>query len=328
MSVPTTSNIGLIVPNTGDLAGQWGALALNPDLLAIDGFIGGIQTISVSSAPITLTAPAGSITPGAGPTQSQNRALKVTGTLTSNVQITLPLPGDMIIHNLTTGAFVVTFAAASAGQVIGVGQGCVQRIYNDGTNVYFVGLPDVGTYLDISDATVPAWINACTVPPYLNCDGSTFNAATYPYLAVKLSGNTLPDFRGRSSYYLNGGTGRLTNSGAGIDGNTRFASGGTNGIALSAGQIPTITSNNAGQNITVSFGARQIAAYSNPSIGFLNNTGLPGGVWDQSGSGGVALLSNITTSNNISTTYTNGSQSVVQATSPGVVSGIRLIRAG
>jgi microcystin-dependent protein len=235
---PNTVNIALATPTRGSDTGTWD-LPLNGNSAAIDGFTGGVQPISVSNANIVLTAPSGSITPSGGPTQAQNKALKIVGALTGNVQITLPLPGDMIIHNLTTGAFVVTFAAAASGQVIGIEQGSVQRIYNDGTNVYFVGLEDVGTYRDICDATVPAWITACTVPPFLNCAGGTFNAATYPYLNAKLGSNTLPDFRGVAPGYLNQGTGRITAGGSGINGDARFSIGGVETVTLSLGQIPS-----------------------------------------------------------------------------------------
>ena len=102
MAEPQTVNGGLIVPNTGDLVGTWGSAALNPDFVAIDGFLCGVQTVSVSSSPVTLTSPSGfTPTPGGGPTQSQNAILRITGSLGSNVQITLPLPGYMIVENLT-----------------------------------------------------------------------------------------------------------------------------------------------------------------------------------------------------------------------------------
>lgn len=223
MPDPTTVNVALIIPLTGSDVGTWGAVALNPDFISIDGFQGGVVTVGVSNVPVTLTAPAGAITPSPGPTQSQNAVLRFTGNLTGNVQITLPLPGYYIVENLTTGAFVLSFRGVGAGEVIGIEQGSVQHIYNDGTNVRFVNLPPVGSYLDVCDAAVPAWISACTKPPYLNCNGTTFSAGTYPYLNAKLGGNTLPDLRGVSRYSLNQGTGRITSAGSGLDGDTRFA---------------------------------------------------------------------------------------------------------
>ncbi len=169
---------------------------------------------------MTLTSPAGfTPTPGGGPTQSQNAILRFTGTITTNVVVTLPLPGFYIVENLTqTAGGGLLFRAIGVGEVISTDQPSCQHIYNDGTNVRFVNLPPVGSYLDVCNSTVPAWISGCTKAPYLLCDGSTFSGATYPYLVGKLGGTTLPDFRGRSRFYLNGGTNRITSGVSGING--------------------------------------------------------------------------------------------------------------
>src|SRR6267154_5059098 len=133
MAEPQTVNVGLIVPNTGDLVDIWGSGATNPDFVAIDGLFAGVQTISATSLPITLTAPAGfTPTPGGGPTQSQNRVLRFTGLLTADVRVTLPIPGAYIIENLTTGNFVLSFQGVTATEVIGTPQGELVEIYNDG----------------------------------------------------------------------------------------------------------------------------------------------------------------------------------------------------
>jgi hypothetical protein len=305
----------------------WGANALNPDLVAIDGFFNGVQTVSVSNANVTLSVPAGfTATPSPGPTQSQNAAIKFTGALTANVQITLPMPGSYIVHNLTTGAFVLTFAAPGAGQVISTEQGSAHRVYNDGTNVYFTDLPPVGTYLDTCDSAVPAWVTACTVPPYLLCNGATFNATTYPYLNAKLGGNTLPDARGRSRYMLGLGTGRLTVGGAGIDGTTLLAVGGSNGVALTLAELPGgINSSGAGVLTTINFPgnipytAGNIATFGTGVAGGANG---PGGsnTWFNGGSSFSGTSANINvTSNN------TGAQSFANA-APGFVGGITMIR--
>lgn len=297
----------------------------NGDFIAADGFFGGVQTVNAAGAsPITLTSPSGVPTPSGGPTQAQNAALRFTGALSGNVQITLPLPGYMIVENLTTGAFVLIFRAIGSGEVIGIEQGSVQHIYNDGTNVRFVNLPPVGTYLDICDASVPAWITACTKPPYLNCNGGSFSAGTYPYLNAKLGGNTLPDFKGRAPYYLNQGSGRLTAAGAGIDGDTRFAAGGSNGIMLGAAQIPSLT---VGGNITVNYGGKLALTFNNQGVTSVPTTGGVSVFYAPSGSGDWNLnnTQSVATANNM--TYTNGGQTIVGSTAPGVVSGLRLIRA-
>lgn len=199
------------VPTRGSDAGTWD-IPLNGNSSAIDGYVGGVQLISVSGSPITLTAPSGAPTPSGGPTQAQNAILSFTGALTTNVQVTLPLPGSYIVENLTTGNFVVTFAAANSGQVIAVEQGQYQRIYNNGTNVKFSGLKAIGEIsIWAGLSAMPAWVGACSVPPYLLCDGSIHNFSTYPYLGARLQGAFggngittfgVPDLRGRLSAAL------------------------------------------------------------------------------------------------------------------------------
>jgi Phage Tail Collar Domain len=318
LTEPTTVNAALIIPNTGDLVNVWGANALNPDLVAIDGFFNGVQTVSVSNANVTLSVPAGfTATPSPGPTQSQNAAIKFTGAQTANVQITLPMPGSYIVHNLTTGAFVLTFAAPGAGQVISTEQGSAHRIYNDGTNVYFTDLPAVGSYLDTCDSAVPAWVTACTVPPYLLCNGGTFSSVTYPYLYTKLgSSNVLPDFRGVVPAFLNQGTGRLTSP---VNGNVLFSQGGSQAASIAQANLPVV-------NLT----STNLAATSSFTMAYqIGNSGV--------GSGAIQLAntasnsgsnSTLAISTGISGTVPLGGSGTPLATMPpATIGGIRMIRA-
>jgi len=242
------------------MVGTWATLCTNPDYVAIDGYLGGVQTISLSNVPVTLTSPAAfTPTPSGGPTQAQNAVLKLTGTLTSNVQITLPLPGYYVIDSSGLAAagiasgFNVTLRAVGSGLIVGVPPGNARHVYNDGTNVYHVGLPEIGTYADYANAALPGWVTSCTVRPFLLCDGSTFNAVTYPILNVILGGNTLPDLRGATRYTLNGGTSRITTAGSGLDGNTIFATKFTQTVTLLTGNLPpyTPTGNNAANSVSV-----------------------------------------------------------------------------
>lgn len=320
MADPTTVNIALAVPLHGSNVDTWD-VPLNTDFTAIDGFFGGVQTISVSSTPVTLTSPTGTVTPSAGPSQSQNAVLVFTGTLTANVQVTLPLPGPIIVTNLTTGAFVLSFRAAGVGEIIAVDQGISQRIYNDGTNVRFVDLPPIGSYLDIAQSTVPAWITTCTKPPFLLCNGGTFSAVTYPYLNTKLGGNTLPDLRGVSRYTLNQGTSRLTTAGSGLDGDTLFAIKSTQSRTLLTANLPPYTpaGNIANGTITINGVAMNIS-------GFNNNNGGGGGAFAV-GSTAASLSASQATST-FSGTAQGGTSTPIGLIGTGVIAGITLIRAG
>ncbi len=321
MADPTTVNIALAVPLHGSNVDTWD-VPLNADFTAIDGFFGGVQTVSVSNTPVTLTSPTGTVTPSAGPSQSQNSVLVFTGTLTANVQVTLPLPGPIIVTNLTTGAFVLNFRAAGVGEIIAVDQGISQRIYNDGTNVRFVDLPPIGSYLDIAQSTVPAWITTCTKPPFLLCNGGTFSAVTYPYLNTKLGGNTLPDLRGVSRYTLNQGTSRLTTAGSGLDGDTLFSIKSTQSRTLLTANLPPYTPSG-----TVSTNVSASGFAINVVLGGTSGVGVGGGgAFGISGNASLSITANATSS--FTGIAQGGTSTPIGLIGTGVVAGITLIRAG
>ena len=260
---PQTVNVGIIVPLTGADVDTWGEDDVNPNMASIDGFIAGVQIISAGSSPITLTSPAGfTPTPGAGPTQAENRVLRFTGTLTANVAVTLPLPGAYVIENLTTGNFVLSFRGVTATEVIGTPQGECVNIYNDGSNVRFVGLARMAAMeMWAGLSAIPAWVTACTVDTYQLCDGTVYNIADYPALGARLGstfgGNGLttfavPDMRGRVPLAYDGTGTRITTAGCGINGQTLGGYGGSqNGTILQA-NLPNVNFVvAAGQSVSV-----------------------------------------------------------------------------
>ena len=243
MVVPLTVNRGFFIPNTGDLPGTWGSDALNPDFVALDGILGGFRTLSLTTGTTTLTVPSGFVaTPGAGPTQSQNAMLTFTGTLSGPCTITFPMPGFYIVQNLcVVGAYYIKLQSTSPGNVICAPPGEAIQVFCDGTSLYYVNLGHIGSELNLTTATVPAWVTNCTVPPYLNADGSVFSAVTYPTLAALLGGTTLPDYRGRMRVSLDGGTDRLTTAGSGVNGNTLLATGGAQNVLVLQANLPVVT---------------------------------------------------------------------------------------
>lgn len=216
---------------------------------------GGVVSVALTNVNVTLTAPAGSTTPGAGPYQSQNALIKFTGTLTGNVVITIPLPGYYIVRNNCsgTGSFYVQLSGG-AGNKIGAPPGTHCHIFTDGTDVEYVNLAQVGSYLDLAVNATPTWMNACTVAPYLICDGTVYNIATYPMLGGLLgatfggNGSTtfgVPDLRGRSRYYKDnqGGSAanRITAAGGNYDGTTLGNSGGAQNHTMVTAEMPSHT---------------------------------------------------------------------------------------
>lgn len=332
---PVTTNIGLIVPLTGADVDLWGELDVNPNMVAIDGQFAGVQTVSVSNVPVTLTAPAGLVpTPSAGPTQAQNRVLRFTGTLTADVRITLPVPGSYLIDNRTTGNFVLSFQGVTATEVIGIAQGEIIEIYNDGANVRFVNLGRVGAsefWNGIS--SMPAWVTACTVKPYLLEDGTTYNFSDYPALSARFlasfggNGTTtfaVPDSRARLKLSYDGTGTRVTVAGgAGFNGQTMGATGGGQGVQLTSAQNgshyhaagiydPTHVHGVGGGTVggTSSFGIQQGGSF----VGPIGAAGVS--------ISGAATGVRVNSSNGIDTTYSSGSGDVHQNMPPSIVSGI------
>lgn len=232
MADPTTPNLGLATPLRGADSGSWDT-PLNANATLLDQMVGtGVSVTSLSNVSVTLTDP-----------QLQNAILRFTGALSANVNVSFPaspICKTWMVENFTTGNFDAFLVNASATSVIGLPPGETCQIYYDGTSFRYVSLERVGTYVPLSVSAVPLWITACTTPPYLNCDGSTFSAVTYPALNRYLGGNTLPDLRGRGWVSLNQGTARITTAGSGIDGNTIKSGGGAETVAIAQANLPSV----------------------------------------------------------------------------------------
>lgn len=254
MADPQTGNVGLEIPLRGADVGTWD-LPVNGDFTAIDGLFGGVQTVGLSNAPVTLTSPysVNSPNPAPGPTQAQNAVIIFTGALSANVTVTLPIPCVQTAINNTTGNFLVTLRAAGTGDVIAIPQGASCRIYNDGENVAFIeGIEGRPGKLEFEggEIALPAWMAACTKRPFLWCDGSIYNFSDYPALGAKygskFGGNGIttfgvPDLSGRIPLpYDKTGT-RITTAGCGINGQTIGAAGGAQTNTLVTGNLPPYT---------------------------------------------------------------------------------------
>lgn len=289
---------------------------LNNNSLLLDTIVGGITSIATTGGTTVLNA-----------AQAACGTISLTGALGSSAVIAFPaVQGWWSIKNRTTnnnnfGVFAVCGAIANS---IGIPPGEITDIQININTVEYRNLGRIGSYLDLAPGTVPPWMSLSTQPfPYLVCNGSSFDPAIYPVLADILGTATLPDFRGRAPYYLNSGTGRLTVAGAGINGDVPFSAGGANGITLAANQIPSLTSVNGAQAISV------VSSDTVPKNYLTNTVGTPGSGTPAAFPGGNNLGTLTSSGNNsISVTYTNGSQQIVGNAAPGIVSGIRMIRAG
>lgn len=120
--MPTTTYKGWSVPTTGTETDTWGD-EINTNSFAVgDRNLGGYLAKSLSSSNVTLTSE-----------ESQYLILRLTGTLTANVQVTTAAQGMTIVENLTDGAFAVTFTNG-VGTPVTVAQGSSAVIITDTTN--------------------------------------------------------------------------------------------------------------------------------------------------------------------------------------------------
>lgn len=189
----------------------------------------------------TISGAAGSVVLSG--VQAESAQLIFNSTLLANITVTFPTSVTgryAILHNCTgSSLFTITLGTTAAGgQVIGCPPGRRFEVWNDGVNLDYHNYgPEIGGYWDYAGSSVPNWVDACSPKkPYLNCDGSVISSAVYPVLTGQI-GTTLPDARGRGRFAHNQGTGRITSSQTGVDGNTVGAAGGT--VMISSQNLPT-----------------------------------------------------------------------------------------
>jgi len=300
----TNKSFAQVTPGTD--SGTWGPF-VNNNVGILDTMLGGVATIPLTNANVQLSSG-----------QYQCAFVKITGAISGNIILTFPggVGGFWTVMNKTTNssAFLVTMTTTSAGaQTIGLPPGQNVQVFLDGANPQYHGLPHVGTYVHWGIPGTPAWVGACTIPPYLNCDGTTFSAVTYPALNAFLGGNTLPDARGRALYALEQGTGRL--SGAGF-----LVGGGNINTTLITANMPA---HNHGVTIT---DPGHTHSYTVDHAGGLNNavfdTGQNANFPGQTGAINSAVTG-ITASDGVV-----GGGAAFQTIGPTLVNGIIMIRAG
>ncbi len=302
-----TPNIQWEEPARGDDVGTWDTPVNNNGTL-IDLVTGAIATIGLNNSNVVLSA-----------AQFQSKQITFNSTLTGSVAITFPtsFKKSYEIQNLCTGssAFTITLQTTAAGALaIGCPPSATFDCFNDGANMKFKNLGQVGTLWDYAGSSIPNWVSACSQQPWLNCDGTTFSSAAFPALAVILGGTTLPDIRGTTRYALNQGTGRLTTGSGGLDGNTNLSIK-TTQVTLGTSNLPPYTP--AGTNST------SVVDFPATNLGGLN----AGGITFPALSGGSSLTIGTARPQVFTGTAQGGVSNVLPVGSATVV-GITMIRAG
>lgn len=314
-----TTNVALEEPANGDLVGSWDT-AVNGNMSAIDLALGKAQSIGLAAGSVTLST-----------AQTRSAVLIFTGALAGNVAVTIPglstSPGTVVSGRFYTvqnqcsnsSAFFVTLQTTVAGsQAIGLPPMEATDVYLEGTggvnvgSIKFRNLGRVGTFWDYNGSSVPNWVSACTIPPYLLCDGSAFSSAVYPALAVVVNGTNVPDARGRARFSLNGGTGRVTAGISGINGNTLNSAGGDESMqSHNHGVTDPGHHHTPGGGVATTF----ITNNSSTLTFSAGNTGGP--------LGQIGLTSSDATGITINSNGSGGSQNMP----PAYIGGITMIRA-
>jgi hypothetical protein len=109
MANTTSTNLKLTVQATGENSGTWGQIT-NTNLLILEQAIGGYDAVGLNATTgATLVFSNGALSNG------KNQVIKLTGTITSNVDVVIPdsIEKTYIIENATTGVFTVTFKTTS-----------------------------------------------------------------------------------------------------------------------------------------------------------------------------------------------------------------------
>ena len=144
----TYTDLGLELMATGENAGTWGTKT-NANLNLVEQITGGYLEVSIAGG--VQTTPL-DVDDGALTGKAQNRIIKLTGTITGNQTVTLPvlMENFYIIQNATTGAYTVELKAVS-GSGATVTWATTDKgwkiLYADGvatnTGVYDIGMGDV-----------------------------------------------------------------------------------------------------------------------------------------------------------------------------------------
>jgi microcystin-dependent protein len=248
------------------------------------------------------------------------KTIVLSGTLTALTTIIFPssISKSYEIYNLASNAAtygIVLAPASGGGRTLGAPPGDMTDVFYNATwssttySGFHLKNRHVGALLEFGGSSVPAWVSISSPPPYLNCDGSTFNATTYPMLNSFLGGNTLPDLRGTTKATLNQGTGRMSV----VDGNTNLSIGGVETVTLASSQIPdhTHSINDPGHHHTFPMTRQNIATTDVTGNYAVNAT--------------LTNTSSATTGITINpTTGGGGSHAIVQ---PTTICGITMIRA-
>jgi hypothetical protein len=295
-----TALIGLTLPATGTLSGQWGDTVNNAISQIIDVAVAGTQTIS-TDADITLTLTTGTYA-STGLTANSSQYAVILWTAAGTVTRTITVPAQsktyVVINKSSTQSIIVQ---GVTGTGVTVTAGTRAMVVWDGVN--FVKVEGTGTVTSV----------AATVPSIFSIAGSPITSSGT--LAMTYSGTALP--------VANGGTGATS-----LTANNVILGNGTSAVQVVA---PGTNGNVLTSNGTT-WASSAAATQVYPGAGIANSTGSAWGTsYTTSGSGTVVALNNTptltnpTVTNYVETPYSaNSSTAITLALTNGTVQIITL----
>jgi microcystin-dependent protein len=169
----TTTNKFFVEPVTGTTpggAGGWGD-QLNTINTQIDSCLGSTSTISATSNYSLST------------TDIQSMRLLLNGTLSSNINISIPsgVQGSWIIANYTADSsaavpcYVSIETTAGGSNSVDAPRGSTISVYSDGTTIYLIGN-------SVPAGQIISWGGIAAPSGYLLCDGTAISRSTYSAL--------------------------------------------------------------------------------------------------------------------------------------------------
>jgi len=129
----TTTNLALNEPAYNSTSPTWDQ-PLNYNSTILDAVLGNTTSIALTNTNVTLTGPTST---GTGQTQAMRIVL--TGTISTNIIVTIPsgISGSWIVYNTTSGTYTVTIASGGGGNSVLAPQGYNVLVYSDGTNIRY-----------------------------------------------------------------------------------------------------------------------------------------------------------------------------------------------
>jgi hypothetical protein len=219
-----TALIGLTLPATGTLSGQWGGTINNAISEIVDAAVAGTQTISVD-ADIALTVTEGTYaSTGLTANSSQYAVILWTAGGTATRTITVPAQSKtyVVINKTSSTQSIIIIGTTGTGVTIAAGTRAI--VAWDGVN--FVRVEGTGTVTSV----------AATVPSIFNITGSPITSSGT--LAMTYSGTALP--------VANGGTAITTTTPYSVVFSGTTATGAFQAAAGPGTATHVLTSNGAG----------------------------------------------------------------------------------